>query len=35
MTLVERLAGEVLERGTYTALEGASPHAAFNELMTR
>lgn len=35
LTLVERLAGEVLERGTYTALEGASPHAAFNELMTR
>jgi len=35
MTLVERLAGEVLERGTYTALEGASPHSAFNELMTR
>jgi 2-methylisocitrate lyase-like PEP mutase family enzyme len=35
MTLVERLVGEVLERGTYTALEGASPHAAFNELMTR
>lgn len=35
MTLVERLAREVLERGTYTPLEGASPHAAFNELMTR
>ena len=33
LTLVERLAGEVLGRGTFTALEGASPHAAFNELM--
>ena len=35
MTLLERLAGEVLEKGPYTALEGASPHAAFNELMAR
>ena len=35
LTLVERLAGEVLGRGTYTALEGASPHSAFNELMMR
>jgi 2-methylisocitrate lyase-like PEP mutase family enzyme len=35
MTLAKRLAEEVLSSGTYTALEGASPHAAFNELMAR
>lgn len=35
MTLTKRLAGEVLSSGTYAALEGASSHAALNELMAR
>ncbi|HKA35852.1 MAG TPA: isocitrate lyase/phosphoenolpyruvate mutase family protein [Thermoanaerobaculia bacterium] len=35
MTLTKRLAEEVLSSGTYSALEGASSHAAFNKLMAR
>ncbi len=33
MTLLERLASEVLTRGTYSALEGITSHATMNELM--
>lgn len=33
MTLVRRLADEVLTKGTYSALEGIIPHAEMNELM--
>ena len=33
MTLLQRLAGEVLTKGTYSALEGIIPHAGMNELM--
>ncbi len=34
MTLVQRLAEEVLTKGTYSALEGIIPHASMNDLMT-
>lgn len=33
MTLVERLATEVLTKGTFSSLEGIASHAALNELM--
>jgi 2-methylisocitrate lyase-like PEP mutase family enzyme len=33
MTLVQRLAEEVLTKGTYSALEGSIPHSEMNELM--
>jgi 2-methylisocitrate lyase-like PEP mutase family enzyme len=33
MTLVQRLAEEVLAKGTYSALEGIIPHAGMNDLM--
>jgi hypothetical protein len=33
MTLLQRLAEEVLTKGTYSALEGIIPHAGMNELM--
>ena len=33
ITLMQRLADEVLTRGTYSALDGAVPHARMNELM--
>ena len=33
LTLLDRLAGEIAQDGTYSALEGILPHARINELM--
>jgi hypothetical protein len=33
MTLMQRLADEVLARGTFSTLEGILSHAGMNELM--